>query len=81
LKACPQNLLAGFLTLRILRTGYGNKMRRIFIITTGLIHKNVKKANYGLGFAKINSTQSNNTTTDKNKYRTLSFSVGIPLGK
>ncbi len=39
------------------------------------------KVNYGLGLAKINSTQSNNTANDKNKYRTLSFSVGIPLGK
>ena len=37
------------------------------------------KANYGLGLAKINSTESNNTADDKNKYRTLSFSVGIPL--
>jgi hypothetical protein len=41
----------------------------------------ILKANYGLGLAKINSTQSNNTANDKNKYRTLSFSVGIPLGK
>ncbi len=39
------------------------------------------KANFGLGLAKINSTESNNTANDKNKYRTLSFSVGIPLGK
>ena len=37
------------------------------------------KVNYGLGFAKINSTESNNTVNDKNKYRTLSFSVGFPL--
>jgi hypothetical protein len=39
------------------------------------------KANYGLGLAKINSTESNNTANDKNKYRTFSVSVGIPLGK
>ncbi|MBK8522534.1 MAG: outer membrane beta-barrel protein [Chitinophagaceae bacterium] len=39
------------------------------------------KANYGVGLTKINSTQSNNNADDKNKYRTLSFSVGIPLGK
>ena len=39
------------------------------------------KANYGIGLTKINSTQSNNNADDKNKYRTLSFSVGIPLGK
>lgn len=41
----------------------------------------ILKANYGLGLAKINSTESNNTVDDKNKYRTFSFSVGIPLGK
>ena len=39
------------------------------------------KANYGLGLTKINSTESNNNADEKNKYRTLSFSVGIPLGK
>lgn len=38
------------------------------------------KANYGLGLAKINSTETNNNANDKNKYRTLSFSIGIPLG-
>lgn len=41
----------------------------------------ILKVNYGLGLAKINSTESNNSQNDKNKYRTLSFSVGIPLGK
>ena len=41
----------------------------------------ILKVNYGLGLAKINSTQSDNTANDKNKYRTLSFSVGIPLSK
>ena len=41
----------------------------------------ILKVNYGLGLTKINSTESNNTANDKNKYRTLSFSVGIPLGK
>lgn len=41
----------------------------------------ILKFNYGFGLAKINSTQSNNTVNDKNKYRTASFSVGIPLGK
>lgn len=41
----------------------------------------IVKVNYGLGLAKINSTQSNNNANDKNKYRTLSFSLGIPLGK
>lgn len=39
------------------------------------------KVNYGMGFTKINSTESNNASDDKNKHRILSFSVGIPLGK
>lgn len=39
------------------------------------------KVNYGYGLTKINSTQSNNASDDKNKYRTLSFSVGVPLGR
>lgn len=37
------------------------------------------KVNYGLGLAKINSTQSDNSVNDKNKYRTWSFSIGVPL--
>ncbi|MGN6194597.1 MAG: porin family protein [Ginsengibacter sp.] len=37
------------------------------------------KANYGLGLAKINSTETNNSANDKDKYRTVSISVGIPL--
>jgi hypothetical protein len=41
----------------------------------------VLKVNYGFGLAKINSTESNNTANDKNKYRTVSISVGIPLSK
>ncbi len=41
--------------------------------------KLILKANYGIGFAKINSTQTNNSTDEKNKYRTLSLSVGIPF--
>ena len=39
----------------------------------------ILKVNYGLGLTKINSTQSNNGADDRNKFRTLSFSVGIPL--
>ena len=39
----------------------------------------ILKANYGFGLTKINSTESNNNANDKNKYRMLSFSVGIPL--
>ena len=41
----------------------------------------ILKVNYGLGLTKINSTESNNNANDKNKYRTLSFSVGFPIGK
>jgi hypothetical protein len=37
------------------------------------------KANYGMGLAKINSTQSNNSADDKNKFRTISISAGIHL--
>ncbi len=37
------------------------------------------KANYGFGLTKINSTQSNNSADNKNKYRTVSVSLGIPL--
>lgn len=39
------------------------------------------KANYGLGLAKINSTQTNNGEDGKDKYRTVSISLGIPFGK
>lgn len=39
----------------------------------------ILKANYGLGLAKINSTETNNTADKKNKYRTFSLSVGISL--
>lgn len=39
------------------------------------------RANYGLGLAKINSTESDNSVNDKNKFRTASISLGIPLGK
>jgi len=41
----------------------------------------ILKANYGIGLAKINSTQSNNAVDDKNKFRTFSISAGIPLGR
>lgn len=39
------------------------------------------KANYGLGLAKINSTQTNNGENAKDKYRTVSISLGIPFGR
>ncbi len=45
------------------------------------LDKIILKANYGLGLTKIGSTESNNTADDKNKYRILSISVGIPLGR
>lgn len=38
------------------------------------------KANYGLGLNKINSTETDNSD-NKNKYRTWSLSLGIPLTK
>ena len=41
----------------------------------------ILKVNYEYGLTKINSTQSDNSVDNKNKYRTLSFSLGIPLGK
>ncbi|MEO6489663.1 MAG: porin family protein [Ferruginibacter sp.] len=41
----------------------------------------ILKANYGLGLSKINSTESDNNANDKNKFRTVSISVGIPIGK
>ena len=41
----------------------------------------ILKANYGLGLAKINSTEKNNSSNNNNKYRTVSISVGIPFGK
>ncbi|MEO5893595.1 MAG: porin family protein [Ferruginibacter sp.] len=41
----------------------------------------ILKANYGMGLAKIGSTQSDNSVNDKNKYRTFSISAGIPIGR
>lgn len=41
----------------------------------------ILKANYGLGLAKINSTEKNNSTNNKNKYRTVNISVGIPFSR
>jgi hypothetical protein len=39
------------------------------------------KVNYGLGLTKISSMQSDNGADDKNKYRTISVSLGIPLNR
>jgi hypothetical protein len=43
------------------------------------LHSVILKVNYGLGLAKINSTQTDNSANDKNKYRIISISAGIPL--
>jgi hypothetical protein len=44
------------------------------------LNRFIIKANYGLGLAKINSMQTDNSANEKNKFRTVSLSVGIPLG-
>lgn len=43
------------------------------------LDKIILKLNLGVGLTKVNSTESNNNADDKNKYRTLSLSAGIPL--
>ena len=45
------------------------------------LSKLIIKVNYGLGLAKINSTQTNNNADDKNKYRSFAVTVGIPLNR
>lgn len=39
------------------------------------------KVNFGLGLNKINSMETDNTKDDKNKFRTWSVSLGIPLNR
>ena len=39
------------------------------------------KVNYGMGLNKISSMETDNNKNDKNKYRTLSLSLGIPLSR
>lgn len=62
-----------------------NKLKRFdFGLNAGAgfdLGKLILKVNYGYGLTKINSTESNNSVDDKNKYRTLSLSVGIPLSR
>ncbi len=62
-----------------------NKLKRFdYGINVGAgfdIGKVIIKANYGLGMAKINSTETDNSSNNKNKYRTVSVSLGIPLGR
>ena len=64
--------------------GY-NKLKRFDLgmnVGGGLdLGKVLLKANYGMGFTKINSTQTNNSADAKNKYRVVSVSVGMPLGR
>ena len=45
------------------------------------LRKILLKLNYGFGLTKINSTQSDNSADDKNKYRTITVSLGIPLSR
>ncbi|MEO9147099.1 MAG: porin family protein [Ginsengibacter sp.] len=45
------------------------------------LKKILLKVNYGYGMAKINSMQTDNGENDKDKYRTLSVSLGIPLNR
>lgn len=62
-----------------------NKLKRFdYGINVGAgfdVGKVIIKANYGLGMAKINSTETDNSSNNKNKYRTVSVSLGIPLGR
>lgn len=41
--------------------------------------KTMLRLNYGLGLAKINSTQTNNSDNEKNKYRVLSLNLAFKL--
>lgn len=62
-----------------------NKLKRFdFGLNAGAgidLGKVILKANYGYGLVKINSTEGSNNADDKNKYRTISFSLGLPLGR
>lgn len=60
-----------------------SKLKRFdygFNIGAGVNFKKILlKANYGYGLAKINSMQTDNNENEKDKYRTLSLSLGVPL--
>ena len=62
-----------------------NKLKRFdygFNVGAGIdLGRVMIKANYGFGLAKINSLQTDNNKDAKDKYRTLSISLGIPLSK
>lgn len=60
---------------KLKRFDYGFNFGGGFTVSNVLI-----RANYGLGLAKINSTQTNNSQDKANKNRVWSLSVGIPLG-
>lgn len=45
------------------------------------LNKILLKVNYGYGLAKINSMQTNNNEDNKDKYRTISVSLGIPFSR
>jgi len=64
--------------------GYDKLKRFDFGLNFGAgldLDKVILKVNYGLGLAKINSTDAPNNSDDKNKYRVLSVSVGFPLSR
>ncbi|MEO9004382.1 MAG: porin family protein [Ginsengibacter sp.] len=62
-----------------------SKLKRFdygFNIGAGVdLNKILLKVNYGYGLAKINSMQTNNNENMKDKYRTLSISLGIPFSR
>lgn len=62
-----------------------NKLKRFdFGLNAGAgfdLGKAILKVNYGYGLTKINSTEGSNSVDDKNKYRTVSLSLGIPLSR
>jgi hypothetical protein len=60
-----------------------NKLKRFdYGLNAGVgisFSKALLRLNYGLGLAKINSTESNNSIDDKNKYRVLSLNIAFNL--
>ncbi|MBP6431420.1 MAG: PorT family protein [Ferruginibacter sp.] len=60
-----------------------NKLKRFdYGLNAGVgisFSKALIRLNYGLGLAKINSTQSNNSVDEKNKYRVVSLNIAFKL--
>lgn len=60
-----------------------NKLKRFdYGLNAGVgisFSKALIRLNYGLGLSKINSTQSNNSVDDKNKYRVVSLNIAFNL--